>query len=86
MCECVCVCVRARARVYVVACVHECILAVYNKAEAQRLSNREFKLWTIIQVTESREAETSVMSHQSLRLQSNTKANHLQTWSLGVRS
>ena len=44
-----------------------CVLAVYNKA--QRISNREFKLWTFLQGTESRVAsflaETRVMSHQS---------------------
>ena len=45
-----------------------CVLAVYNKAQAQRISNREFKLWTFLQGTESRVAtflaETCVMSHQ----------------------
>ena len=25
-----------------------CVLAVYNKAQAQRISNREFKLWTFL--------------------------------------
>ena len=33
-------------------CVCVCVLAVYNKA--QRISNREFKLWTFLQGTESR--------------------------------
>ena len=47
-----------------------CVLAVYNKAQAQRISNREFKLWTFLQGTESRVAtvlaESCIMSHQSL--------------------
>jgi len=47
-----------------------CVLAVYYKAQAQRISNREFKHWTFLQGTESRVAtflaETCVMSHQSL--------------------
>ena len=34
-----------------------CVLAVYNKAQAQRISNREFKLWTFLQGTESRVRE-----------------------------
>ena len=76
---CVCVCVRVRV------CV--CVLAVYNKAQAQRISNREFKLWTFLQGIEYRVAtfltETRVMSHQSLSRQAKTK-NHLQPWSLGV--
>ena len=59
VCVCVCVCVRARARV----------LAVYNKAQAQIISNREFKIWTFLPGTESRVAtvlaDTCVMSHQS---------------------
>ena len=58
--SCVCMCVFV--------CV--CVLAVYNKAQAQRISNRGFKLWTFLQETESRvatfHAETCVMSHQSL--------------------
>ena len=37
-------------------CVCVCVLAVYNKAQAQRISNREFKLWTFLQGTESRVA------------------------------
>ena len=48
-------------------CMFVCVLAVYNKA--QIISNREFKLWTFLQGTESRVAtflaETFVMSHQS---------------------
>ena len=47
-----------------------CVLAVYNKAQAQRISNREFKPWTFLQGTVSRVAtflaDTCVMSHQSL--------------------
>ena len=48
-----------------------CVLAVYYKA--QRISNREFKLWTFLRGTESRVtsflAETYLMSHQSLSRQ-----------------
>ena len=60
VCECMCVC----------TCVCVCVcLAVYNKAQAQRISNREFKLWTFVQGTESRVAtflaETCIMTHQS---------------------
>ena len=33
-----------------------CVLAVYYKAQAQRISNREFKLWTFLQGTISRVA------------------------------
>ena len=62
---CVCVCVdlspltRVRALyvcmyVCMCVCVCVCVLAVYNKA--QRISNREFKLWTFLQGTESRVA------------------------------
>ena len=40
----------------VCACACMCVLAVYNKAQAQRISNREFKLWTFLQGTESRVA------------------------------
>ena len=28
-----------------------CVLAVYNNGQAQRISNREFKLWTFLQGT-----------------------------------
>jgi len=69
-----------------------CVLAVYNKAQAQRISNREFKLWTFLQGTKSRVAtflaETCVMSHQSLSRQAISKceSHHLQPWSLGVES
>jgi len=57
------VCVRARV------CVCVCVfLAVYNKAQAQRISNHEFKLSTFLQGTESRVAtflaETCAMCHQ----------------------
>ena len=55
-------------RVCVCVCVCVCVLVVYYKA--QRISNREFKLWTILQRTECRlstfHAETCVMFHQSL--------------------
>ena len=64
---CVCVCV----------CVFVCVLAVYNKAQAQIISNREFTLWTFLQGTEARVAtvlaETCVMSHQSLSRQAKSK-------------
>ena len=43
-----------------------CVLAVYNKAQPQRISNPEFKLWTFL-------AETCVMSHQSLSRQAKSK-------------
>ena len=64
MCVCsVYVCVFVCLCVCVFVCV--CVLAVYNKAQAQRISNREFKLWTFLQGTESRVAtflaETCVM-------------------------
>jgi len=85
MCVCGCVCLCAclflfglvfvcvlcvfSLSVYVCVCVFF-FLAVYNKAQAQRISNREFKLWTFLRGTESRVAtflaETCVMSHQSL--------------------
>ena len=42
--------------VCVYVCMYVCVLAVYNKAQAQRISNREFKLWTFLQGTESRVA------------------------------
>ena len=42
VCVCVCVCARARAR------KRACVLAVYNKAQVQRISNREFKLYTFL--------------------------------------
>ena len=54
-----------------------CVLAVYYKEQAQRISNREFKLWTFLQGTESRVAtflaETCLMSHQSLSRQAKSK-------------
>ena len=37
-------------------CVCVCVLAMNNKAQAQRVSNREFKLWTFLQGTQSRVA------------------------------
>ena len=70
-----CVCVFVL--VCLCVCVFVCVLAVYNKAQAQRISNREFKLWTFLQGTESRVAtflaETCVMSHQSLSRQAKSK-------------
>ena len=58
-------------------CVYVCVLAVYHKAQAQIISNREFKLWSFLQGTESRVAtflaETCVMSHQSLSRQPKSK-------------
>ena len=68
----------ARAMCFLMCvCVCLCVLAVYNKAQAQRISNREFKLWTFLQGTESRVAtfldETCVMSHQSLSRQAKLK-------------
>ena len=54
-----------------------CVLAVYNKAQAQRISNREFKLCTFLEGTEFRVAtflaETCVMSNQSLSRQTKSK-------------
>ena len=56
---CVCVCV----------CVYVYVLAVNNKAQAERISNGEFKLWTFLQGTGSRvatfHAEKCVVSPQS---------------------
>ena len=50
---------------FVRVCVCERVLAVYNKAHAQRIANCEFKLWTFLRGTESRVAiflaETCVM-------------------------
>ena len=92
MCVCVsvyvCICMYIYIYIYIYVyvyvggvsvCVRVCVrvLAVYNRAQAQRISNREFKLWTFLQGTESRVAtflaETSVMSHQSLNRQAKTK-------------
>jgi hypothetical protein len=74
-CICMCVC-----GVLCGVCV--CVLAVYNKAQAQRISNRKFKLWIFLQETETRVATflvgTCVMSHQSLSRQAKTKANHIR--------
>ena len=65
------VCVSACVRACVCVCVCVCVcLAVYNKAQAQRIANREFKLWTFLQGTESRVAtflaETCVMTKRLL--------------------
>ena len=67
---CISVCMYQCLYVSVSVCVCVCFLVVYNKAQAQRISNREFKLWTFLQGTESRMAtflaEICVISHQSL--------------------
>ena len=55
---------------FVWVCV--CVLAVYNKAQVQRISNREFKLWTESRVATFL-AEACVMSHQSLNCQAISK-------------
>ena len=51
-------------------CVCVCVLPAYNKAQTQIISNREFKLWMILQGTNSRVAtfniETCVMYPQSM--------------------
>jgi len=52
----VCVCVYVWVCVKVCVCVCVCVLDVYYKAQAQRISNREFKLWTFLQGTKSRVA------------------------------
>ena len=78
--EYVCVCLFVCLCVY----VYVCVLAVYNKA--QRILNREFKLWTFLQGTECRVAtflvETCEMSHQSLSRQAKNKKRI--TYSRGV--
>jgi len=55
-----------------------CVLAVFNKAQAQIISNREFKLWRFLQGTESRVAtflaETCVMFYQSLSRKAKCKS------------
>ena len=59
VCVCLCVCVSVCVSVcmYVCMCVWGvCVLTVYNKAQAQRISNHEFKLWTFLQGTEYRVA------------------------------
>ena len=64
-----------RMCVGVCICAGVCVLAVYNTAPI--ISNREFKLWTFLQGSESRGAtflaETCVMSHQSLSRQAKSK-------------
>jgi len=66
-----------------------CVLAVYNKAQARRMSNREFKLWTILHGTVSGvatfHAETCVTSHQSLNGQA-TKSESPIAVELGSRT
>jgi len=49
---CVCLCVY----IYICVCTFLCVLAVCIMAHVQRISNREFKLWTFLQGTESRVA------------------------------
>ena len=60
----------------IILCVF--FFTVYNMAQAQRISNREFKLWKFLQRTESRVAtflaETCVMPHQSLFLSHQAKS------------
>jgi len=56
-CVCVCVCVRESVSRFVCVgvhacvrscvCVYVCVLVVSNKAQSERISKREFKLWTI---------------------------------------
>jgi len=66
-----------------------CVLAVYNKAQAQRISNSEFNFWTFLQGTESRVATFPVwdmcnVSPVPKPPSKSPTANHLQPWSLGV--
>ena len=74
VCLCVSVCISER----VCVCVFVFFLVVYNKAQAQRISNREFKLWRFLQGTESRVAtflaETCVMFYQSLSRKAKCKS------------
>jgi len=46
---CISVCMYQCLYVSVSVCVCGFFLVVYNKAQAQRISNREFKLWTFLQ-------------------------------------
>jgi len=50
VCECVCVCARVRAHARL--CVY--VLADWNKAVVQRISNRKFNLWMIHQGGDAR--------------------------------
>ena len=63
---------------------------MYNKAQAQRISNLEFKLWTFLQGTESRVAiflaDTCVMSHQSLSRQAKPKSESPTAVEVGSRT
>ena len=67
-----------------------CVLAVYNKAQAQRISIREFKLWTFLQGTESRVAtflaDKCVRPHQSLSRQAKTKSESPTDVEFGSRT
>ena len=75
---------------FVRSCVCVCVLDVYDKVQAQIISNCEFKLWTFLQETESREAtflaETYVMSHQSLSPQTKTKSEWTTAVEFGGRT
>ena len=80
---------RWRSTNFMCVCVCVCVcLAVYYKT--QRISNREFKLWTILQGTESRvvtfHAEACVMSHQSLSRQAKTKSESPTAVEFGSRT
>ena len=69
----VCMCVS----VYISECVCLCFfLVVYNKAQVQRISNREFKLWTFLQGLATFLVEKCVISHQSRNIVQNLTANH----------
>lgn len=52
--------------------VNACVIDVCDKAQVQIISKREFKLWTILRVTESAmatfHAKTCVMSHRSIKM------------------
>ena len=89
------VCMYQCMYVSVSVCISECVcvwffLVVYNKAQAQIISNREFKLWRFLQGTESRVAtflaETCVMSHQSLSHQAKSKYESPTAVELGCKT
>ena len=62
---------------------------MYNKVQAQKISNREFKLWTFLQGAKSRvaifHAETCVMFHQSISRQA-TKSESPTAVELGGKT
>ena len=70
VCVCVCVCV--------------CVLAVCNKAQVQRISNREFKLWTFLQGTESRVA--TFLAETCVSRQTKTKSESPTAVEFGSRT